>query len=943
MLKRWTGCGLVMMMAASVWAAGPTETSREDEPQEYTVLQQRPDRIIAKLPNRMIVIAQRVPTQPVVSVQTWIKTGSIYEQEHVGAGLSHFLEHLLAGGTTTTRPESESNAILGEIGASTNAATGLDTVRYHINTTADNTDAAIALLTDWMQNSVISQEEFERERGVIQKEFSMGAGDPGRIFWKLTQQARYRAHPARHPTIGYLDEFLSITRDEVYDFYQRMYVPNNMLFVVVGDIDPRAVVEQVASLWADVPTGELPDVSFPVEPEITSPRELSGHADIQRPRLRLAWPGTRLGGEGDYALDLLGSILGQGESSRLVRTVRDELGVVTSISAYNLSFPWGRGFFGIDAELADASADIEAVRAKILEQVERLRDEPVTDAELDRAKRKVMADAALRNQTVEGIAHRLASDTIGMGDPNYLARYADAIQKITPEQLQAAAKRFLTPDRLITVTLLPQEKGTQPQPLERPQDVEGADGFERVEVELDNRRVIAELKHNLAEPASAGDEVVVGPVREFTLDNGLRLRVQRNTTVPGAAMQLYWLGGLLGDAPGREGAASAMAAMMLRGTETRTAQEIARAVEDMGAHLSAESGNNTTFVTATALSQDWREVMALMADVTLNPSFPAQQWKSVQPRLLAAIDRQDDSWAGELRGHFREVYYDDHPWSQTPLGRAEVVKSLTADDLAAYHDAHLAAENAVLAVVGDVDPEKVRDAAARLFGGMDAKPQAAGVFDPPEPEAPEATIEQFDTRKPIAAVQIGFGPGLERSDPDYARVQVLSTLMSDFPAGWLEQQLRGRGPGLVYAVGAGVQTGLVPGYFAILFNTQPSQVVEAVERAMSVVERAKTGPIGEDDLARAKAKVLTREFFGRQGNASRAAELALDELYGIDDPGAEAFIAQVKAMDADAVREVAKKYLRNPVVVVLSSEPVDEAALEAAVGEVAQKEPAQTR
>ncbi len=259
--------------------AGASATQPETE---YNILDQRADRLIVSLPNRMIVVAQRVPAAPVVSAQVWVETGSIYEQQHNGAGLSHFLEHLVSGGTTSTHTEQENNAILGRIGASTNAATSLDTVRYYINTTKEHTDTAIDLLSDWMQNSQIPQREYERERQVIQREFSMGRGDPGRILWKLTQQARYTAHPARHPTIGYIDEFMQITRDEIYNFYKTMYVPNNMVFVVTGDIQPKEVVNAVAQRWEDVPAKELPSLSFPVEPKIDSPRTLQGRADIKR-------------------------------------------------------------------------------------------------------------------------------------------------------------------------------------------------------------------------------------------------------------------------------------------------------------------------------------------------------------------------------------------------------------------------------------------------------------------------------------------------------------------------------------------------------------------------------------------------------------------------------------------------------------------------------------
>ena len=135
-------------------ATRPTATNNA---QRYTVLQQFPDRLVVELPNRMVVIAQEIHAAPVVSAQVWIKTGSIYEQQHVGAGLSHFLEHLLAGGSTTTRSEEASNKILGSIGAETNAQTGLDSVHYYINATSPFASKAVEQLSDWMQHSLITR------------------------------------------------------------------------------------------------------------------------------------------------------------------------------------------------------------------------------------------------------------------------------------------------------------------------------------------------------------------------------------------------------------------------------------------------------------------------------------------------------------------------------------------------------------------------------------------------------------------------------------------------------------------------------------------------------------------------------------------------------------------------------------------------------------------
>ena len=905
----------VVLLWLSVLAGCSLVTSDAAPEKEYRVVSERSDRLVVVLDNRLIVIAQEIHTAPVVSVQAHIKTGSIYEGEHNGAGLSHFLEHLISGGTTSTRAEAESSEMLGRIGAQTNASTGLDTVRYYINTAGEHTDTAIDLISDWMQNSLITQTEYERERDVIQREFEMGRADPGRIFWKLTQQARYTSHPARHPTIGYLDEFLQVSRDEIYAFYKKMYVPNNIVMVVAGDIDKQAVVDRVTERWSAVQQGQLDEVVLPVEREISQAKEMTGHADVRRPRLRLAWPGTRLAAEHDYALDLLGQILGQGELSRLVQTVRNEQQLVTSIDAYNLSFSWGEGFFGVDA--VTTAEQLDHAKAAILEQVERVRAESVDPEELARAKQKTLAHVVYAGQTAEGAASRLAGDLVHMGDPDYLKRYAEAIQAVTADEVKAAADALLSPDRLITAKLLPLE-GESDQ-LQRPAD--SAPATESVEhVSLDNTKLVESLT-KLAQAESVDASVQVTPTKLVRLPNGLRVLIQRNTQLPLVAMQWYHLGGLLADEAGNEGVANAMCQMMIKGAAGRSADDIARTLEDLGAEMSTRCGNSTFYVSAQCLADDWPTVLQLMADVMQRPDFSADQWQKMQPRLLAAIDTYRDRWYSHLSSEFRQAYFGDHPWSQPVVGRRPTVEQLTPEMLKQFHRQHIAAADGVLAVFGDLNEQQVIAEVTRLFADMPAK--APVPFARPTRQPAQVGYVPVQSDKPVVAVQLGYGPGLARNNDDYGAMLVMTRLLSQFPGGRLHQALRGEGPGLAYAVWAYPQTGIEPGFWAIVFNTSPATVPEAIRRSVELVGELHHGDWAAKEVERARTATLVEEALGSQSNGQRAMEAALGEVYGVGYQALDQLIDQINRTDGQRIGEVARRYLRRPTAVILSPEPVD--------------------
>jgi zinc protease len=330
------------------------------------------------------------------------------------------------------------------------------------------------------------------------------------------------------------------------------------------------------------------------------------------------------------------------------------------------------------------------------------------------------------------------------------------------------------------------------------------------------------------------------------------------------------------------------------------------------------------------LAEDLPRIVELVADVTLHPAFPDQEWEGLRQRLLAAIDGRTDHWTSEISTLFRESWYDGTPWETNSLGHREVVEKATAAELRSAYFDRLGAETAVLAVFGDVDPAQVEKLAAEHFGKL---PRAARTkFAIPAFPDPSGKIVTKVSNKPLAAVHLGLGPTPTREHADFARLQVLAEMLGAFPYGWLPQELRGRGPGLVYAVSAFQFAGLEPGYFGVLWNTDFDQLSVALDRTVAVLARARDEAASAEDLGRAKAAVEAAEFLQKQSLSDRASDAALNVLYGmgLDEP--ERFAERVRAVDAGALREAARRYLRNPSAAVLSARPVDEAAIQRALG-----------
>src|SRR5437667_3431282 len=200
------------------------------------------------LPNGLTIIVQEDHSAPVASVQAWCSTGSVDENEHLGAGLSHILEHMLFKGTKT-RTTNQIAQTIQDVGGYINAYTSFDRTVYWIDVPKAGTTVALDILSDAVMNSTLPAEEYAREQEVIRREFAMGMDDPDRMAGQLLFATAFQRHPYRLPVIGQLEIYNQLTREQVMQYYKTRYVPNNLTLIVVGDVEAAAVYEQLGAFF----------------------------------------------------------------------------------------------------------------------------------------------------------------------------------------------------------------------------------------------------------------------------------------------------------------------------------------------------------------------------------------------------------------------------------------------------------------------------------------------------------------------------------------------------------------------------------------------------------------------------------------------------------------------------------------------------------------------
>ncbi|HWP40780.1 MAG TPA: insulinase family protein, partial [Tepidisphaeraceae bacterium] len=639
-------------------------------------------------------------------------------------------------------------------------------------------------------------------------------------------------------------------------------------------------------------------------------------------RLDLSFPTIRLDHPDLYALDLLATILGTGESSILVQELRDRQKLVSTVSVSSYTPGFVEGSFSIYAE-TDAQA-IEAVKRAVLEQLEKIKTTPIEPQRIARAKAQVRMQRVRDMQKSEQIAAALATDLISTGDAHFQDRYVERIQAVTASQLQEVACRYLDADRLLMTALIPAEAAV----------ARGLPGA-------------AELLRQAGQTTQPAEQAAQPSERitRVELDGGLILLHKRFTTTPLVELQMYALGGLTLEDAQTNGLGNLAMQMLPRGTESRTAEQIASFFDSIGSSITTACNNNSWSWQTTCLNQDLPKVMEVFADIVNNPAFPEAELPAVKQRILAEIQSQDSDWYHQAMRFFRQQYFGPmhSPYQFMPVGQAQVVQSATRQQLQQWYDTRIRPSRRVLAVFGNVDLETASSLArahlARANGrgsGQSAKPasaanRAANRTEPAADSAGQAwvnvtRIEVQKTQQPIAGIIIGFKSDLVIGEPALFALTVIDTITSgyEYPTGYLFEILRGRG--LVYDVHAlnfpGRDASL-PGTFFVGAGCDPDKVNEVIDLILQNIARCQGTPqdIRPDWFERSKQLIKTGEAMENETPAQQAQTAALDELYGLGYDYHARFSERIDAVTIEQIRQVARQRLSQCVITVSTPKP----------------------
>ncbi|PYK44404.1 MAG: hypothetical protein DME53_08575 [Verrucomicrobia bacterium] len=827
------------------------------------------------LPNGLTIIVQEDHSAPVASVQAWCSTGSVDEDQHLGAGLSHILEHMLFKGTKTRSANQIAQSIQ-DVGGYINAYTSFDRTVFWIDVPKDGVSTALEVLTDAMMNSNLPPDEYKKEQEVIRREFAMGMDDPDRMASLLLFATAYQRHPYRFPVIGELEIYNQLTQEQVMQYYKTRYVPNNLTFVVVGDVNGEKVQQQLSDLFNAYPEKSLKPVFIPSEPPQLGRREVHKEFATELTHFSMAWHIPEVTSPDVPALDLLSTIVGDGRSSRLYQRVREEAGLAFGISAFSYT-PGDPGLFGIDATLDPKKR--EAAEQLALQIVDEVKQSGVTADELDKAKKITLSQHLGALTTMRGQASDIGSNWLLTRDLNFSRHYLDAVQQVTLDDVKGVAKTYLTENNLTVVSLNP--KGS----------LSG--------------------KAELVKPVAAGE------IQKFELSNGLRLLVREDHRLPLVGMGAVFRGGLLAETPQDNGITRLMTKVLLKGTKTRTAEQIANELESVGASISSEAGNNSFSVSVDVMKPDVKRGFSLLSDVLLNSTFPEKAIAREKEIQIAAIQQEEEQLTSVARNIMREALFPQHPYALRSNGSVGAVQHLTQKDLLDFRDRYVVARNGVIYVFGDVKADEIKQLVEQALGNM--KAGALTLIDA-KASMPLAKTTMVESRKDKAqgVIMVGFR-GASLSSPDRYALELIDEASSDLGSRFfirIRQQM-----GLAYYVGASQMQGLVPGLFAFYLGTDPQKLERVRTELLDEIHNLANDGLTPEELQRAKKKLIGQQEIANQSNDAFGYHCALDELYGLGFNYYKQLEYHVNAVTLDDVKKVAAKYFRDQPYVLATVRP----------------------
>ncbi|WP_413583002.1 M16 family metallopeptidase [Bdellovibrio sp. HCB288] len=855
-----------------------------------------------QLKNGMKVLLLESHKSPVVSVQMWVKTGSADEKKGE-EGISHFIEHLVFKGTRKYKVGEIAATVEGS-GGELNAYTSFDQTVFYVTISKQFTDVAMDVISEMMGFPTFDPKEIDNEREVVLEEIKRGQDSPGRRSSQLLFSNIFRKHEYGIPVIGYDKVVKSVSAKKIREYYQSRYVPSNMFLVIAGDFESKEMKKKVEQMFGGFAPFKLRKTKHTKEPAQKDIRIKVEQAKFETTTGYLSWRIPDVNHKDIAALEVLAAILGQGDSSRLMQTLRIREPLTNSVGAFSYSMPDDGLFavsFNLEPENLDKALDtMIPVLTKIIE-------EPPTTMEMQKAITNFASHEVYSMETVDNIARKAGGDEFYYGDHNHYRKYMRQVYSLKPVDIQKAAKKYFKSNAFSLSLMTNMDKKVADKSMKRfAKNLQTALSTVKASTEKTPRFVPKRFSIN-TEAVKHTPET-----QRITLKSGATLLIREQKDTPYVSMKAAFLGGARTEDGTTNGLTELFSRNWLSGSKNFTEDEINHRVDELAAGIGAFGGRNSVGMSMDYLSPFEDKMLEIYTDSLLNPQFPAEILEREKVVQKNQVKSRNDNPSQICVMNFMKEIFKNHPYSRDLLGNDQSISAINQESLIKYYNNVAHAKNLTFCVVGDVNTKKWVKTLEQVTAELSPGKKIENHF--PVTKIKESKHIFHELKKEQSHIIVGY-QGLTLKSPERYTLEIIQSILSG-QGGRLFLELRDKNS-LAYSVSPMHMEGIEGGYFGGYIGCSPEKALKSIQMLKAEFQKLAEVKVGEEELTRAQRYLIGRHDIELQRKGTICNAILFDDIYGLDYRESLDVADKYFAITPEDIQKLAQKIFSQPEIISL--------------------------
>ncbi len=863
-----------------------------------------------RLTNGLEVILVEDHRLPLVAFNLWVHAGPRNEAPGQ-TGFAHLFEHLMFAGTKHIA-RGEADKLIDSVGGTdSNGSTNFDRTNYYFTLPSRELELGLWIKADMLgyMSDQVDSVSLAIQQDVVRNERRQSIENRP---YGMTEEALYgalfpAAHPYRAVVMGSHADIQSIKLDDVKAFARTYYRPNNATLVLAGDFKTEHVKKLLQKYFRTLKAGPAVPPVVLAQPVLSQEKRQQVQDRVELSRLDMAWHSPAVFKSGDAELDVAASILGAGKSSRLYKKLVYERQIAQSVVAQQSSYKLG-SVFGIEV-VARANQSLQEMEVLVDAELAKLARTPPSQAEVQRALATIETGMLARLEKVGTLADTLNNYNQSAGDPDFVGKDLARYRAVTPESVSAAVATYLRKNARVVVQTTPgaqqlaAEIATPPIPTEVVKgEAMNADEAWR------NQRPMSGKATALTLPAG----------KSFTLANDLAVVHIAKPGLPLVSANLVLRAGQLANPVERPGLASFTAAMLQEGTATRSSQQLADQIADLGASLRSSAAAEEARISLDCLKVNFAQGLALVADMARNPAFSTAEVERLKGSRLGLLTQQREQAASLANIVSNQALYGEgHPLGHSTLGTEDSIKGTDRVALQQFWQTHYRPDQAALVVAGDVTDKELRQLAENLFGSWTHPTTTAVPVQPVMTASTKARVLLVD--KPgapqTALALVSMGP--RAASPMAQSVDVMNDALGGLFTSRINTQLR-EVKGYTYGVSSAYRMGRMTGQFGLRGSVRTDVTGAALVDIFKEVDGMRAKPMAREELSRVRNSQMLALPGLFDTNSGVAQAYAHDWARGLPTDSIVKLPGKLAAVSAASALNAAKTYLDPDALIVIA-------------------------